>query len=66
MKLFDSNFSEMEQLPREFVVNFETINVGTNPKTRVSINGIQVGDVIDNNSKENDFYRFHDIFQRNH
>ena len=59
---FDTNFGEMEQLPRKFTVNFDTINVGSKVKTRVSMNGIQVGDVIDNNSKENDEYRFHDIF----
>lgn len=61
-ELFDTNFSEMEQLPRNFTVNFDTVNVGPKIKTRVSINGMQVGDVIDNNSKENDEYRFHDIF----
>lgn len=61
-ELFDSNFNEMEQLPRKFTVNFDTVNVGSKTKTRVSINGMQVGDVIDNNSKENDEYRFHDIF----
>jgi hypothetical protein len=60
--LFDSNFGEMEQLPRQFTVNFESLNIGSKQKTRVSINGMQVGDVIDNNSKENDEYRFHDIF----
>lgn len=59
---FDSNFNEMEQLPREFTVNFDTIKIGSRIKTRVSINGMQVGDVIDNNSKENDEYRFHDVF----
>ncbi len=61
-KFFDTNFGEMEQLPRKFTVNFDTVNVGSKVKTRVSMNGMQVGDVIDNNSKENDEYRFHDIF----
>ncbi len=60
--LFDSSYDEMEQLPRKFTVNFDTVKVGSKTKTRVSINGMQVGDVIDNNSKENDEYRFHDIF----
>ena len=59
---FDSNYDEMEQLPRRFTVNFDSVKVGPKTKTRVSINGIQMGDFIDNNSKENDGYRFHDIF----
>jgi len=59
---FDSDFDEMEQLPRNFTVSFNSVNVGKKAKTRVSINGIQVGDFIDDNSKENDCYRFHDVF----
>lgn len=60
--LFDSKFNEIEQLPRNFTVNFATVNVGPKIKTHVSINGMQVGDLIDNNSKEKDEYRFHDVF----
>ncbi len=59
---FDSDFGEMEQLPRQFTANFKSVEVGSKLKTRVSINGTQVGDFIDDNSKENDFYRFHDVF----
>ncbi|HMK16853.1 MAG TPA: hypothetical protein VK492_01530 [Chitinophagaceae bacterium] len=59
---FDSSFEEMEQLPRKFSVNFDSVKVGSKTKTRVSINGIQMGDFIDNNSKEDDGYRFHDVF----
>ncbi len=58
----DSDFDEMEQLPRKFTVYFSTIKSGAKLKTRVSINGMQVGDVIDDNSKEDDAYRFHDVF----
>lgn len=61
-KYFDSNFNEMEQLPRNFTVSFNSVEVGNKVKTRVSINGMQVGDFIDDNSKENDNYRFHDVF----
>lgn len=59
---FDANFPEMEQLPRKFTVNFDTVLTGSKSKTRVSINGLQVGDVIDDNSREDDSYRFHDVF----
>lgn len=58
----DSSFSEMEQIPRNFTVCFDSVPVGKTTKTRVSINGMQVGDFIDDNSLENDFYRFHDVF----
>jgi len=58
----DSDFDEMEQLPRKFTVNFVTIKFGSKLKTHVSINGMQVGDIIDDNSKEDDAYRFHDVF----
>jgi MazG C-terminal domain len=61
-EFFDSNFDEMEQLPRQFTVNFSSILIGSKLKTRVSINGMQVGDFIDDNSKDNDSYRFHDVF----
>lgn len=59
---FDEGFDKMEQLPREFSVKFDSIKVGKKDKTRVSINGIQIGDFIDDNSLERDYYRFHDIF----
>jgi len=59
---FDSNFDKMEQLPRNFTVSFNSVEVGKKLKTRVSINGLQVGDFIDDNSRENDSYRFHDVF----
>ncbi len=59
---FDSDFIENEQLLREFTVEFDSVMVGTKNKIRVSVNEIQVGDIIDDNSKENDAYRFHDVF----
>lgn len=59
---FDLDFEEMEQLPRTFIVNFDSAIVGSKYKTKVSVNGQQVGDLIDDNSRENDFYRFHDVF----
>ncbi|MES2139923.1 MAG: nucleotide pyrophosphohydrolase [Bacteroidota bacterium] len=58
----DSSFSEMEQIPRNFTVCFDSVPVGKTIKTRVSINGMQVGDFIDDNSLESDSYRFHDVF----
>lgn len=59
---FDSNFKETEQLPRTFTVSFETLRGSIRSKTKVSVNGTQIGDVIDDNSLEKDGYRFHDVF----
>ncbi len=59
---FDPDYDEKEQLPRKFTANFNSVKIDSKLKTKVSINGIQVGDFIDDNSKEKDFYRFHDVF----
>lgn len=58
----DSNYSELEQLPRTFTVCFDSVMLGEKYKTKVSIDGKQIGDVIDDNSREADSYRFHDVF----
>ncbi|WP_273210116.1 hypothetical protein [Runella zeae] len=60
---FDSTFDEFEQIPRHFTVSFEEVGLGEKHEVKVSINGNrQVGDVINDNSYKNDFYRYHDIF----
>jgi hypothetical protein len=59
---FDSSLKVNEQLPREFTVSFKE---SENSKTKlviVKLNGEQLGDLISDNSYENDFYRYHDIF----
>ena len=61
-KFLDSGFKEQEQFPRTFTVSFETLPGSKRSKTKVSINGTQVGDIIDDNSLEKDGYRFHDVF----
>lgn len=62
LTFFDSDFREPEQLPRRFTVSFETVPGRIRSKTKVSIDGTQVGDIIDDNALENDGYRFHDVF----
>jgi len=59
---FDLNFVESERLPKSFVVDFTDITCDGIEKVRITIDGIQIGDVIDDNSYENDFYRYHDVF----
>jgi MazG C-terminal domain len=58
---FDDNFSISEQLPRKFSISFNELE---DKKTvRVVLNdSVQVGDAIDDNSYQNDYYRYHDIF----
>lgn len=60
--LFDSNFEEKEQIPRKFTVSFDPLTIDSKAKTKISIDGVQMGDIIDDNSHENDGYRFHDVF----
>lgn len=51
-----------EQLPKQLLVRFEEISCAKFDQVRVTINGIQVGDIVDDNSYENDGYRYHDVF----
>lgn len=57
-----SSYFQNEQLPNSFVVNFKEINDRENKSVRITIDGSQIGDVIDDNSYEDDFYRYHDVF----
>lgn len=52
-----------ETLPDTLLVSFHEINdeIGY-PKVRVTLNGDQKGDIIDDNSFQNDGYRYHDVF----
>lgn len=59
---FDSDFPEYEQLPRSFTIDFETIKNHDKTLTKITYGNQQVGDFIDDNSRENDNYRFHDVF----
>lgn len=59
---FDSDFPVYEQLPRSFTIDFKTIEINGKTLTKITYGNQQVGDFIDNNSRENDNYRFHDVF----
>ena len=60
---FDSDFSSSEQLPLNFSVSFIEENYKGRLVVRVLYNGTtQVGDVLNDNSYDEDFYRFHDVF----
>lgn len=62
INLFDSVFPSKEKLPESFVVEFTEITSEGEELVRITIDGIQIGDVIDDNSYEKDFYRYHDVF----
>ena len=55
--------NDNENLPDTILVRFQEIKdeVGY-PKVRVTLNGELKGDVIDDNSFQNDGYRYHDVF----
>lgn len=60
---FDEMYGIEEQLPRKFTISFNESTINDRRVVKVLLNdSIQVGDVIDDNSYENDFYRYHDIF----
>lgn len=57
-----SDYPEYEQLPRDFVVEFEERVNGDKRHVVQSIRGVFVGDRLTDNSVEEDGYRFHDVF----
>ncbi len=61
-KLFDNNFPEHEQLPRELRIEF--IERGETETKHVvqRLQGVYIGDRLTDNSHEQDDYRFHDVF----
>lgn len=61
-ELFDSKCKEGEQLPRQLWVRFEEREVGARKYVYISVNGVNVGDRLTDNSHTEDDYRFHDVF----
>jgi hypothetical protein len=60
---FDDIYSIEEQLPRKFIISFNESEAENKKVVKVLLNdNIQVGDIIDDNAYENDYYRYHDIF----
>jgi hypothetical protein len=63
IEFFDNDCIAEEQIPREFSVSFKEVSFEERSKIRVVFNDtIQLGDIINDNAHENDFYRYHDIF----
>ncbi|MEB3179288.1 MAG: nucleoside triphosphate pyrophosphohydrolase family protein [Nostocaceae cyanobacterium] len=60
--LFDSNFPENEQFPRQFQVEITEVNKDNSVKMRAFITGQKIGADLTDNSYSSDGYRFHDVF----
>ena len=52
----------IEELPQKFMVKFEEVQDSSFPQVKVTIDENQAGDIVDDNSYENDGYRYHDVF----
>ena len=59
---FDDDCDQEEQIPREFEVHFKEISLGGKVQVKISINGVNIGDSLTDNSYEDDGYRYHDAF----
>lgn len=56
----NNNFNE--KIPDEFTVLFQQSIVNGEKSVKVFFNNKQAGDVINDNSRIEDFYRYHDVF----
>jgi NTP pyrophosphatase (non-canonical NTP hydrolase) len=60
--LFDAEYDQTEQLPREFTYTFSYADVaGTEKVVLLDAAGTQVGDALTDNANRDDGYRFHDV-----
>ncbi|OFE18357.1 hypothetical protein BA895_12020 [Humibacillus sp. DSM 29435] len=70
-RLFDEAFATHEQLPRQVYITFvETTESDRGaepvPVVRIYRGGSKIGDPLDDNSDDNDDYRFHDVIHLAH
>jgi NTP pyrophosphatase (non-canonical NTP hydrolase) len=61
-KLFDDSYKSEEQIPRTFDVHFSEDKLSNKTIVRISVNNVIIGDVLTDNSYEDDGYRYHDAF----
>jgi NTP pyrophosphatase (non-canonical NTP hydrolase) len=59
---FDEGYPDGERLPRRFVAEFTDSGERSSCTMTLRIDGKQVGNMLTDNSYENDGYRFHDVF----
>lgn len=63
---YDEGFPREEQMPRSIVVRLEDVETPDGVKTIASLNGQQIGATLTDNSREDDGYRYHDVFHLAH
>ncbi len=63
---FDDGFPEPERFPRQFVATIRENPKDPSCKAILEIDGVSVGDSLDDNSYEDDGYKFHDVFHLAH
>ena len=62
-KIYDEEFDQSEQFPREFEIQFIPFEEEGKKKLKIISNdGKPIGDPLTDNAHEDDGYRFHDIF----
>jgi NTP pyrophosphatase (non-canonical NTP hydrolase) len=61
-RLFDSGFSEAEQLPRKIEMHIVETQVGGKTCVIQLCNGVEIGSRLTDNKTVEDDYRFHDVF----
>jgi NTP pyrophosphatase (non-canonical NTP hydrolase) len=66
-RLFDDDYPETEQLPRQFTAEIkEEVGAGGKARIVLTIDGVAAGDPLQDNSHDPDGYRFHDVFHLAH
>lgn len=65
-KSYDDDVPPQQRLPRRFDAIFRTYADGLLQKCRMTIEGEEFGDPIDDNTRYEDHYRFHDVFHLAH
>lgn len=59
---FDVGYPPDERLPRRFRVTFSERPIQRGVHVKITVNGIAIGDALTDNAREDDGYRFHDVF----
>jgi NTP pyrophosphatase (non-canonical NTP hydrolase) len=62
LQRFDDKFEEDERLPRQFTIRFTERPVKARTSIKVTMNGVDIGDPLTDNSHNDDGYRYHDAF----
>lgn len=60
--LLDEGYPPHEQFPRRFALEFQQVEIDGRIGVILLYEGKQIGDLLTDNSREDDGYRFHDVF----